>query len=72
MHAQEIVLELQSSLRVEVWSGAAQLSAIYSFVYTQLVQANIRRDADLTRTCLSLVEPLASAWREAALVEAAG
>jgi flagellar secretion chaperone FliS len=72
MHAQEIVLELQSSLRLDVWDGAAQLSAIYSFLYTQLVQANVKRDLELTRSCLSLVEPLASAWREAALVGAAG
>jgi flagellar protein FliS len=71
MHAQEIVLELQSSLRVDLWSAGPQLSAIYSFVYTQLVQANVKRDVQLTRSCLSLVEPLASAWREAAAVAAA-
>jgi flagellar secretion chaperone FliS len=71
MHAQEIVLELQSSLRVELWSAGPQLSAIYSFVYTQLVQANVKRDVQLTRSCLSLVEPLASAWREAAAVAVA-
>jgi flagellar secretion chaperone FliS len=72
MHAQEIVLELQSSLRLDVWDGAPQLSAIYSFLYTQLVQANVKRDLEVTRSCLSLVEPLASAWREAALVGATG
>ena len=71
MHAQEIILELQSSLRVDVWSGGPQLSAIYSFVYTQLVQANVKRDVELTRSCLALVEPLASAWREAAAVAVA-
>ena len=71
MHAQEIVLELQSSLRVDVWSGGPQLSAIYSFVYTQLVQANVKRDVELTRSSLALVEPLASAWREAAAVAVA-
>jgi flagellar secretion chaperone FliS len=72
MHAQEIVLELQSSLRLDVWDGAAQLSAIYSFLHTRLVQANVKRDLEVTRSCLGLVEPLASAWREAALVGAAG
>jgi flagellar protein FliS len=71
MHAQEIVLELQSSLRVDLWAGGPQLSAIYSFVYTQLVQANVKRDVEVTRSCLRLVEPLASAWREAAAVAVA-
>jgi flagellar protein FliS len=71
MHGQEIVLELQTSLRDDVWAAAGQLSAIYSFLHTRLVQANVRRDLELTRSCLALVEPLASAWREAAAVAVA-
>ena len=72
LHAQEIVLELQSSLRVDVWAGAAQLSAIYAFLHSELVRSNVARDADASRSCLRLVQPLADAWREAALTEVAG
>jgi flagellar protein FliS len=71
MHAQEIVLELQSSLRLDVWDGAKQLSAIYGFLHSELVKANVRRDVTVTRSCLTLVRPLADAWREAALAAAA-
>ena len=67
LHAQEIVLELQSSLQVDAWDGAAGLSSIYGFLHGELVKANIRRDADVTRSCLELVLPLADAWRQAAL-----
>jgi flagellar protein FliS len=71
MHAQEIVLELQSSLRIDEWDGAVQLSSIYSWVHSELVRANIQRDVNATRACLALVEPLADAWREAALAASA-
>ena len=67
MHAQEIVLELQGSLRIDAWDGAAQLSGIYTWVHSELVRANVQRDVAATRACLALVEPLADAWREAAL-----
>jgi flagellar protein FliS len=70
LHAQEIVLELQTSLNHDAWSGAGQLSAIYSWVHRELIRANVQRDVAVTRSCLELVQPLADAWREAALVAA--
>jgi len=70
LHAQEIVLELQSSLNQEAWAGAGQLSAIYNWVHRELIRANVQRDVTVTRSCLELVQPLADAWREAALVAA--
>ena len=70
LHAQEIVLELQGSLDQDAWAGAGQLSAIYSWVHRELIRANVQRDVAVTRTCLELVQPLADAWREAALVAA--
>jgi flagellar protein FliS len=67
MHAQEIVLELSSSLRLDVWDGSQQLSSIYAFLHSQLVRANVERSVEITESCLGLVTPLADAWREAAL-----
>ena len=58
LHAQEIVLELRSSLNHDVWDGAARLDSIYSWLHTQLIQANVKRDLDLTRDCMRIVEPL--------------
>ncbi len=70
MHAQEIVLELSSSLQVDAWEGAPRLASIYSFLHREMVRANIERNAEVTRSCLALVQPLAEAWREAALAGA--
>lgn len=70
LHAQEIVLELQASLRLDAWDGAAGLSGIYGWLHKEMVRANVKRDVAATMACLELVTPLASAWREAALVTA--
>ena len=67
LHAQEIVIELRASLRLDLWEGAAGLAQLYGFLLTQMIKANVRVDADLTASCRALVEPLRDAWREAAL-----
>ena len=65
-HAQEIILELRATLDMEAWAGAAGLAGLYGFLLTELIQANIKRDADKVASCRGLVEPLRDAWREAA------
>jgi flagellar protein FliS len=71
-HAQDIILELRTSLDVEAWSGAPGLADLYSFLLTELIGANIGRDADRVAACRRLVEPLRDAWREAAAAAVAG
>jgi flagellar secretion chaperone FliS len=66
MHAQDIVMELRTSLDLDAWEGAAGLANIYVFMLTELMQANITADAARVAACRELVEPLRDAWREAA------
>ena len=66
-HAQDIVMELQSSLRADEFKGGYDLAALYSFLHRQLVLANIRKDAVITDAGLTLVTDLCDAWRQAAL-----
>lgn len=72
LHAQEILLELMTSLRHDVWDGAERLASIYGWLHHELVRANTTRDAAITRDCQRLIDPLVETWREAALVAAAG
>jgi flagellar protein FliS len=65
-HAQEIVIELRCSLDMDAWEGAPGLASLYGFVLTELIGANIKRDADRVAGCRKLLEPLRDAWREAA------
>ena len=66
LHAQDIVAELMSSLRPELWDGGPGLLALYSYVTTAMISANTRRDIEKTRECIRLLEPLRAAWHQAA------
>jgi flagellar protein FliS len=70
-HAQEIILELRTTLDLDAWDGAPGLANLYGFLLTELIGANVRRDADRVAACRGLVEPLRDAWREAAARAAA-
>ncbi len=71
LHAQAILLELDSSLDQTVWDGAKGLSDLYVFLHSELVAANLGKDAARVRTVRDLVEPLQQTWREAALAAVA-
>lgn len=66
-HAQDIIMELQNSLRADEFKGGHDLSALYGFLHRQLVLANIRKDATITSECLTIVTDLCDTWRQAAL-----
>ena len=70
LHAQEIIMELQNSLDIEAWEGGSGLFGIYTWLYRELVRANVQRDLTVTQSCIDLVQPLADAWRGAALAAA--
>jgi flagellar protein FliS len=65
-HAQEIVFELQGSLKIDVWEGGPRLASLYSWLISELVQANVKGDLRRVGDCRKIVEPLRDAWREAA------
>jgi flagellar protein FliS len=67
LHAQDIVIELRTSLRMDVWDGAIGLAKIYGFLLGELIVANVQADAGKVAACRTIVEPLVTAWREAAL-----
>ena len=67
VHAQEIIIHLRSTLRVEAWDGGPGLASLYDWLHNELIRANISKDPAVTEGCLSLVTNLAGTWREAAL-----
>jgi flagellar protein FliS len=69
-HAQDIVMELQSSLRADQFKGGYDLAALYGFLHRQLVMANVRKDTSITDECLQMVTDLCDTWRQAALQSA--
>ena len=71
-HAQEIILELRTSLDIEIWSGAAGLANLYDYLLLELIGANVARDAGRVAACRAILEPLRDAWREAAAAAVTG
>jgi flagellar protein FliS len=66
LHAQEIVLELNASLKVDAWEGAASLASLYDYLHSELVKANLTKDLKITDFCLHVVSGLRDTWRDAA------
>ena len=65
--AQAIVLELRTTLNPAAGDLTTRLDALYTYAFTQLLQANTRRDVAATRNALEVLEPLQTAWRQACL-----
>ena len=68
VHAQDIVLELHSTLRTDAWDGAAGLASLYAYVGERLLAANLGKDPEIVAECRSLLGPLRDAFHEAARV----
>jgi flagellar protein FliS len=66
LHAQDIVLELNASLKTGAWEGAAGLASLYDYLHSELVRANLTKDRAVTDFCLDLVSTLRDTWRDAA------
>ena len=71
VHAQEVVIHLRSTLRVEAWEGGPGLASLYDWLHNELIRANVTKDPGITEGCLSIVTNLAQTWKEAALLAAA-
>ena len=66
VRAQDVIRELMVTLNTEKGGEMAQsLMLLYDYMYQQLVEANIKKDADNVRTVLTMLEDLKSTWEEA-------
>ena len=63
--AQEILLELHSTLDVEVWPEGESLARLYVWMVGELMQARLRGLPERVADCRELVEPLRDAWHQA-------
>lgn len=64
-HAQDIIMELRSSLRAGIWDGAETLADFYVWSGSQLGQALIAKDAGPVTTLAGMYNDLRSAWAQA-------
>lgn len=70
-HAQEILLELHSTLDLKVWPEGEPLARLYLWLVSELMQARLKRAPQRVADCRALVEPLRQAWTQAAAAQRA-
>ena len=63
--AQEILLELHSTLDTTVWPAGESLAQLYVWMVGELWQARLRQSPQRVADCRALLEPLRDAWHEA-------
>jgi flagellar secretion chaperone FliS len=64
-HAQRIVRMLKHSLEPDGFAGGHDLLALYDFLLSHLVEANLRKDPEIVRECGQIIAPLREAWQRA-------
>lgn len=65
-HAQDILTELRSALRPDLWSGAAGLDALYGYLRRELIAANVAGTPARVTAVRGQIETLQAAWKQAA------
>ena len=63
LKAQDILLELRSTLNPAAGELSTRLDALYTYAYGRLVHANLKRDVEALREVVDVVEPIQQAWR---------
>jgi flagellar protein FliS len=66
IHAQDILMLLRNTIDTEAWEPAARIQALYDFLYTELVMANLEKDRERVASVTPHVIRIAVAWRQAA------
>lgn len=66
VHAQAILSELDATLNTAVWNGADDLRSIYRYCLQTLGEANAQSDRKKAQAALDLLQPIASAFEDAA------
>ena len=64
-HAQDIVHLLMTSLRLDLWDGAAQVQELYRYSLNHLIMANLEKDRSHLRAAEAVLVPLGEAWKGA-------
>ena len=68
--AQEILLELHSTLDTRIWPEGDSLARLYLWMIGELMKARLNRAPQRVAECRELLVPLRDAWYAASAVEA--
>lgn len=66
--AQKIVLELRSSLDHK-YEISKNLDLLYEYIYSELIEANMKKDKNVLDEVLESLRELRDTWKEAMIIE---
>jgi len=64
LRAQDIVDELRGALNLSTGDLAVGLDSLYDFVYSALLKANLKKEAEPIGHALNVMTQLRDAWKE--------
>lgn len=62
--AQNIILELRSTLDMN-YTLSNDLDRLYEYIYSKLIEANLKKDKDIIEESLDFIRELRNTWKEA-------
>ncbi len=66
LHAQEIIVELSSTLDTKMWAEGEALGRLYYWCIEELVRANMEKSVEPIKNARDVIEPIADAFRQVA------
>ena len=65
IRTQDIFIELMSTLNREAGDWAVQLFRVYEFINNKLVEVNMKKDINMLREIIPLIQEVRDIWYEA-------
>ncbi len=62
--ANDILYRLGIGIKYEAGPIAEQLDTLYNYMSDELIKANIRKDKQIIKDVLNIIQPIAEAWNE--------
>lgn len=63
-NANDILHRLGVGLKYEAGPIAEQLDTLYNYMASMLIEANVRKDQQILKNALMIIQPIAMAWNE--------
>ncbi len=64
MKTEDLIVELMATLDKGAGDWAVQLYKVYQFIHDKLIEANLKKDVNILREVLPLIEDIRNLWYE--------
>lgn len=69
--AEKIIVEFRATLDMK-YSVAKEFDVVYDYIYRRLVEANMKKDAEIARDALKQIRTMRNTWKEVMQINQVG